>query len=107
MEAAQSRARELLTSYSDAPILAVETRDEYLERIRFARLSDPESWRKVIQAAPLNERQYLGQIQDMLEMYARGASANAATEAGGDEGSKVVFVYNFRTGACVMYDLAL
>ncbi|KAF2095292.1 kinase-like protein [Rhizodiscina lignyota] len=112
VEAAQTRARELLGSYSNAPIVAVETRDENLERIRATRLSDAESWRKAIQVAPLNERQYLGQVQDMLETYAKtrregGGVDGADVEEEGGEGGRVVFVYNFRTGACMMYDLAL
>lgn len=112
VEAAQARAREVLSSYNNAPILAVETRDEVLDKMRETRLGDPESWRKLIQTAPLNERQYLGQILDVLEDWLKAwKKAMQGDYAGGDgdgtETWRMAFVYNFRSGACILYDLGL
>jgi translation initiation factor 2-alpha kinase 4 len=62
---------------------------------RGTRLADPESWRRVVQSAPLAERAYLHELHALLvEMADEGKSA-----------SKSCFLYNFRTRACVYYDL--
>jgi translation initiation factor 2-alpha kinase 4 len=45
VEAAQSRSHALLDSFHDAPIAAIETKDEVMNSIRETRLSDPDSWR--------------------------------------------------------------
>ena len=93
IDEALSKAQELLRSALDAPIAAVETRDDLFEGLRETRLSDPESWKKFIQHAPAGERQYLADLQELLgEMAKEGKSKNA-------------FVYNFRTRACLWYDL--
>ncbi|KAF1983446.1 Serine/threonine-protein kinase [Aulographum hederae CBS 113979] len=104
IEAAQSRARSLLQTYQAAPIAAIETRDDILDAIRTTRLSDPDSWRKIIQSAPLSERHYLGQVHDLLARYAR--QWRDGENEGGEE-CRVAFLYNFRSGACVVYDLGL
>lgn len=105
VEAVQTRAQALLADYSNAPIAAVETRDEILELIRGARLSDPESWRRVVHSVPLNERDYIQQIQGLLEDMRREWVAD--TERGSGEKTRVAFVSNFRTGHVVLYDLGL
>ena len=105
--AVQSRAQSLLREYGSAPIAAVETRDEVLEMIRGARLSDPESWRKVVQSVPLNERDYLQQIQQLLEGFRREWMAASQGSSGEGEKSRMAFVSNFRTGHVVLYDLGL
>lgn len=116
VEAAQQRASSLLSSYSSAPIAAIETRDEILDLLRQTRLSDPESWRKVVQTVPLNERVYVQEVQELLERYRRAwmegtaAVGNVAGSGGGEEGeerSRMAFLYNFRTGAMALYDLGL
>lgn len=111
VEAAQTRARELLGSYANAPVLAVETRDEILDKMRETRLGDPDTWRKLIQSAPLTERQYLSQLLEVLEGWSKAwkASANGELADDGDEAekSRVAFLYNFRSGACILYDLGL
>ncbi|KAF2637752.1 kinase-like protein [Massarina eburnea CBS 473.64] len=103
VEAAQARSAELLTSFNTAPIAAIEAKDEVMNSVRETRLSDPESWRKVIQSAPMAERNYLQELHDLLLKY-RGAWKNGVGSAEGAAGGKA-FVYNFRTGGCLMYDL--
>jgi translation initiation factor 2-alpha kinase 4 len=101
VEAAQSRAQSMLDDYANAPIAAVEIRDDILDAIKGARLSDPDSWRKVVHGAPLNERDYILDIHRLLERY--------KMQWGGDsEGRcRAAFIYNFRTGHVVLYDLGL
>ncbi|KAI9818457.1 MAG: hypothetical protein M1827_000516 [Pycnora praestabilis] len=95
VETAQSRTRELVQTFLDGPIAAIETRDEILDAIRDTRLSEPDSWKEIIQRAPLSERKYLSQVHELLLKMANeveGTTRNA-------------FIYNFRTGACIYYDL--
>lgn len=115
VESARAAALELLTSSSGesnsnnpskptctnaavvlgAPIAAIETGSDTFEKIRQTRLSDPESWRRAIQDVQLTERAYLGEVREEIEnLKARY----------GDE-HKTCFVYNFRTGACINYDM--
>ena len=83
----------------NGPVAAIDTRDELLEAIRKTRLSDPESWRTVIQNAPLTERKYLTQVHELL--------LDLATESrvDGMESFSNAFIYNYRTGSCIYYDL--
>jgi translation initiation factor 2-alpha kinase 4 len=105
VEAAQSRSAELLTSFGSSPIVAIETKDEVMSLIRGTRLSDPDGWRRAIQSQPLAERKYLQDLHGLLLKYASRWKEN------GQEGMKdsveggKAFVYNFRTGGCVLYDL--
>jgi len=95
VEQAQSRAAALVQSFLDGPIAAIETTDHVLDLIRDTRLSDPETWRKVMHAVPTTERRYIGEIHELMEDLAlknKGVTRNA-------------FVYNFRTGTCVYYDM--
>lgn len=95
VEQAQSRAKDLVQSFLDGPVAAVETTDIVLEKIRETKLSDPESWRRVMQSVGTGERRYIGEIHELMgELRAKndGITRNA-------------FVYNFRTGTCVYYDL--
>ncbi|PNS15372.1 hypothetical protein CAC42_631 [Sphaceloma murrayae] len=82
-----------------APIVAVETRDEVLEAIGGTRLSDAESWRRVVQGVGVSERGYIGQVQGLLEEW-RGKWK-------GGEGGREVGLYNFRSGGVVYYDVGL
>jgi len=97
VEAAQAGAHDLLQSFADGPIASIETRDDVLDMIRETRLSDPESWRKVTQAVQLSERQYVQEVQDLLITFKIQHA----------EMSRNAFVYNFRTGKCIYYDLLL
>lgn len=101
IESAQSRARELLSTYMGAPIAAIETKDEIMELIRETRLSDPDGWRRVIQSVRLDERQYLQDVHGILDAYRKEWKDKGG---GGNEG-RCVFVYNFRTGGVILYDL--
>lgn len=93
IDAAGTKTRELATSMlTDAPIVAIETSDEIIDFMRNTRLSDPESWRNLTQSAPLQERKYLQQVQEMLQEVAT-------------EGKRGAFVFNYRTRACIYYDL--
>lgn len=85
----------------NGPIAAIDTQDDVLEAIRDTRLSDPDSWRTVIQSAPPTERKYLGQVQELLTDL---ANENRARRDGTD-GCSNAFIYNFRTGSCLYYDL--
>ncbi|MCJ1285157.1 hypothetical protein MMC26_004495 [Xylographa opegraphella] len=95
VEDALLRSQELVQGFLDGPIAAVEIKDDTFEGLRDTRLSDPESWRRLIQNAPLAERQYLGNLHELL--------TNMSNEAKGS--LRNAFVYNFRTKACIYYDL--
>ena len=101
---AQRHRQNFLQSCADAPIIAVETKDEIFDGIGDTRLSDPESWRKFIQSAAPGERQYLGQLQNMLRDMAEETTTTAVAQ-GGRRGGGTAIVYNFRTKACLLYNL--
>lgn len=101
VEAAQLRAQSILADYTSGPIAAVETKDEILDAIRGTRLSDPDSWRKVVQVQNPGERDYIGQIQNLLERY------RASWMEDSEGKCRCAFLYNFRTGHMVLYDLGL
>jgi translation initiation factor 2-alpha kinase 4 len=105
VEAAQARSLELLTCFQSAPIAAIESKEEVMNSIRETRLSDPDSWRQAIQKMPIAERKYLQDLHDLLLKY-RGSWIETRNEErkGAGEGGKA-FVYNFRTGGCLLYDL--
>jgi translation initiation factor 2-alpha kinase 4 len=68
---------------------------QVMELIRETKLSDPESWRKLTHSVPTAERRYIGEIHDLMSGLAfqnKDITRNA-------------FVYNFRTGMCIYYDL--
>ncbi|PYH98974.1 Serine/threonine-protein kinase [Aspergillus ellipticus CBS 707.79] len=100
VETALFRSREVVEDALNGPIAAIDTRDELLEAIRDTRLSDPESWRAVIQNAPLTERKYLTQVHELLLDL-----ANEGRMSDGMEGITNAFIYNYRTGSCIYYDL--
>lgn len=93
-------SHEVAEKARNAPIAAIDTRDDVLDSIRGTRLSDPDSWRSAIQKAPLTERKYLGQVYDLLSDL---ASENRASDSA--ESYSNAFIYNYRTGSCVYYDL--
>jgi eukaryotic translation initiation factor 2-alpha kinase 4 len=95
------RSRELVDKALNGPIAAVDTRDDLLDAIRDTRLCDPDSWRAVIQNAPLTERKYLGQVHELLRDLASEYAPGGAKE----HESHNAFIYNLRTGTCIYYDL--
>lgn len=76
-------------------IAAIETKDEFLEALKTMRLNDADTWKRFIQNGPASERQYLGQVHQLLKDMAKDAKPGA-THA---------FIYNFRTKNCITYDL--
>ncbi|KAI9374936.1 anticodon binding domain of tRNAs-domain-containing protein [Aspergillus egyptiacus] len=99
VESALLRSREVVERALNGPIAAIDTRDDLLEAIRDTRLSEPDSWRAVIQNAPLTERKYLSQVHELLMDLAN------ENRGEGEERCSNAFIYNFRTGSCVYYDL--
>ena len=98
VEQAQVQASNLVQSFLDGPILAVETTDQVMHLIRDARLSEPESWRKVEHAVTTSEKNYVREIQTQLVNW-RWQHENT------EKGTRHSFLYNFRTGTCLYYDL--
>jgi translation initiation factor 2-alpha kinase 4 len=96
---AQDQWSRKLDEVKSAPILAVETRDDVIDLIQQTRLSDAESWRKAIQSVSLNDRQYVQQIQEMLNSWRK--------EWAEGDGMREACVFNFRTQHCIYYDLGL
>lgn len=94
------RSREVAENARNGPVAAIDTRDDVLDSIRDTRLSDPDSWRTAIQNAPLTERKYLGQVYDLLSDLASESRARDNTQSYTN-----AFIYNYRTGSCVYYDL--
>lgn len=99
VEQAQASAGRLVQTFLEGPIAAIETSDAVIDLIRGTSLSDPESWRRVEHSVGTVEKKYVREIHDMLQQWRwewearkEGSAANA-------------FVYNFRTGKCVYYDL--
>lgn len=90
VEQAQTAAGKLVQGFHDGPIAVIETTDAVLQAIRGTSLSEPETWRKLdVNNA---EKKYVRDVQDILAEFR-------------DDGAKHCFVYNFRTGTCVFYDL--
>ncbi|CBY01092.1 similar to protein kinase (Gcn2) [Plenodomus lingam JN3] len=105
VEAAQTRSAELLSDFRSAPIAAIETKEEAMTLIKETRLSDPDSWRHAIQKMPIAERKYLQELHDLLLKY-RAQWLETRNEEGNTSGEGGrAFVYNFRTGGCLLYDL--
>ena len=92
---AQQHKTEYLQNCADSPIVAIETKDDIFEGIVDTRLSDPDSWKRFIQSAAPGERQYLGQLQNLLKTTAKESAPGIST----------AIVYNFRTKACISYNL--
>ncbi|KAK2602583.1 hypothetical protein N8I77_009101 [Diaporthe amygdali] len=91
VEQAQSSAAKLVQGFLDGPIAAIETTDHVLNAIRGTSLSEADTWRKL--DVTNAEKKYVREVQDMLLEFR-------------DAGLKHAFVYNFRTGSCIYYDLA-
>lgn len=98
VEQAQSSAANLLTSFLQGPILAVETTDQVMDMMRSCRLSDAEAWRRLEQSVSSSERKYVREILEQLQA--------CKLDHDGGAGARHSFVYNFRTGSCLYLDLA-
>lgn len=94
---AHERWEENLEERKEAPILAIEGHEDLLDLLQATRLSDGESWRRAIQSAVPQERQYVGEIRQHLESW-RGKWMEG-------EGVREACVYHFRTQKLVAYDL--
>jgi eukaryotic translation initiation factor 2-alpha kinase 4 len=97
LEQAQISAASLVHSFLEGPILAIETADQVLDIIRETKLSDHESWRKLEQGVSNAEKRYVKDIHDMLDTWRSTYERK--------NGSRHSFLYNFRTGSCIYYDL--
>ncbi|KND93967.1 Serine/threonine-protein kinase gcn2 [Tolypocladium ophioglossoides CBS 100239] len=97
VEQAQVSASTLVRSFLDGPILAVETTDQVMDLIRGTRISDYESWRKVEHAVTTSEKKYVRELHDQLDTWRCTYEKKS--------GSQHSFIYNFRTGTCLYYDL--
>ncbi|KAI3536661.1 hypothetical protein CABS01_15619 [Colletotrichum abscissum] len=100
VEQAQVSAASLVRSFLDGPILAIETTDQVMDLIRDTCLSDGESWRRVEHSVTTAEKKYVREIHDMLLNWKW-----AWEKKSGSGGSRHAFLYNFRTGNCIYYDL--
>ncbi|OAA72524.1 Serine/threonine-protein kinase, GCN2 [Cordyceps fumosorosea ARSEF 2679] len=98
VEQAQVTAANLVTSFLDGPILAVETTEQVMALISGTRLSDPESWRRVDHSVTTTEKKYVRDVHDQLDAWRFAFDRN--------DGTRHSFLYNFRTGTCLYYDLA-
>ncbi|PQK15440.1 hypothetical protein BB8028_0005g09530 [Beauveria bassiana] len=98
VEQAQITAANLVTSFLEGPVLAVETSEQVMAMIGRTRLSDPESWRRVDHGVTTTEKKYVRDIHDQLDAWKYAHDGSGATRHS--------FLYNFRTGTCLYYDLA-
>lgn len=93
IDSAKSAAQELAGNIiRNCNVLAIDTDDETLQKIRNSRLSDGESWRAVKHAVALNDRGYMQEIQGHLQDWA-------------NDGQDGAFLYNYKTKTCIFYDL--
>ena len=97
VEQARGGASNLVQSFLHGPILAVETTDQVMDLMRETCLSENESWKKVEHAVTKTEKNYIREIHDVLNTWRWNYEAKG--------GARHSFLYNFRTGNCVYYDL--
>ncbi|GAB1314400.1 eukaryotic translation initiation factor 2-alpha kinase [Madurella fahalii] len=97
VEQAQASASRLVQTFLEGPIAAIETSDAVVDMIRSTSLSDLESWRRVEHGVGTAEKKYVREIYDMLKAWRWDWEAK--------RGPGHAFVYNFRTGKCIYYDL--
>lgn len=97
VEQAQASASRLVQSFLEGPIAAIETSDAVVDMIKTTSLADPESWRRVEHSVGTAEKKYVREIHDMLKQWRWEWEAK--------RGPGHAFVYNFRTGKCIYYDL--
>lgn len=97
VEAAHAKVAEVNKSHAGAPIASIETRDEIMDLIQETRMSDPDSWRRVEQSVPLADREYVQQIHRTIQ--------NLKWQYG--DMSRNCWIYNFKSGTCIYYDMRL
>lgn len=97
VEQAQVSATSLVQSFLTGSILAVETTDQVIDLVQETTLSDSESWRKVEHSVTTSEKKYVREIHDQLDTWRYNYEKN--------NGSRHAFLYNFRTGHTIYYDL--
>ncbi|KAK5097358.1 eukaryotic translation initiation factor 2-alpha kinase [Exophiala xenobiotica] len=92
VDSARSAAQELAETMSKSyKVLAIDTDDDTLHRIRNTRLSDGETWRTLRHAVALTEREYVQEIQEQLMDWSKA----------GQDGA---FLCNYKTKTCIFYD---
>lgn len=101
VEQAQVSAQRLVEGFLEGPIVAVETSDAVMDMIAETSLGDADSWKRVEQGVGTSEKKYVREIHEMLRDW-RGEWESKGGKGGG---CRHAFVYNFRTGRCVYYDL--
>jgi len=97
LEQAQASASRLVKGFLEGPIAAIETSDVVMDMIKSTSITDSESWKKVEQTVGTSEKKYVREIYDMLKEWRWNWEAK--------KGPAHAFVYNFRTGKCIYYDL--
>jgi translation initiation factor 2-alpha kinase 4 len=97
VEQAQVSAASLVQTFLNGPILAVETTDQVMDLVQETSLGDPDSWRKVEHGVTTMEKKYVREIHDQLDAWRSNYER--------DNGTRHAFVYNFRSGHTVYYDL--
>ncbi|KAM5374209.1 hypothetical protein ACJZ2D_006669 [Fusarium nematophilum] len=97
VEQAQVSASSLVRTFLDGPVLAIETTDQVMDLMRETCLSEPESWRQVEHAVTTSEKKYVREIHDQLDTWRWKYERK--------NGTRHSFLYNFRSGNCIYYDL--
>ncbi|KAK3685957.1 anticodon binding domain of tRNAs-domain-containing protein [Podospora appendiculata] len=97
VEQAQGSAARLVQGFLEGPIAAIETSDVVMDMIHSTRLSEIDTWRKVEHDVGTSEKKYIKEICDMLQAWRWDWESK--------KGPPHAFVYNFRTGKCLYYDL--
>ncbi|KAL5604075.1 uncharacterized protein BROUX77_004261 [Berkeleyomyces rouxiae] len=97
IEQANAGAAALTKSFLEGRILSIETQDRVLQLVSETSLSDQESWKRVEQAVPMNERSYIREVHSAMEDF-RAQYLHA-------QASRHSFIFNFRTGLTIYYDL--
>lgn len=92
VDSARSAAQDLTEHMSKTcKILAIDTDDETLQKLRNTRLADSESWRSLRHSVNLTDRDYVQEIQQQLQDWC-------------DAGQDGAFLCNFKTKRCIFYD---
>ncbi|KAJ9657341.1 eukaryotic translation initiation factor 2-alpha kinase [Neophaeococcomyces mojaviensis] len=93
VDSARTAAREMAESMTtNCKVLAIDTDDETLHRIRNTRLTDGDTWRALRQSVALVEREYIQEIQEQLLDWSKDKQNGA-------------FLCNYKTKSCIYYDL--
>ncbi|OBT66063.1 PEK/GCN2 protein kinase [Pseudogymnoascus sp. 23342-1-I1] len=94
---AQVAAAKLVEGFLEGQVLAIETTDDVLFKIKETPLSDPDKWKQLAQSVGAGEKRYIQQIEDHL----RGLLANRRGER------RNAFLYNSRTSSIIYYDVSI